>query len=119
MAKRRAEAAREGKENPFGVATVHALHDKMRRKTSASLVTHPLSNHMLDLPEEYLDNISAAATLAVENGFPLYELSASLVVSVETITAQANDIKRLYQQINALKRKGLLTPVAKRMQVAA
>ena len=61
---------------------------------------------MLDFLEGYLDNISAAATQAVANGDPLSELSASLWVSVDTVTAQAKEIKILHQYINALKKKG-------------
>ena len=43
---------------------------------------------MLDSLKGYLDNISAAATQAVAKGGPLAELSASLVISVDTVAAQ-------------------------------
>ena len=61
---------------------------------------------MLYFIEVYLNNIAAAATQAVSNGGPLAELSASLAISVDTVAAQAKDIKRLYEQINDLKNKG-------------
>ena len=61
---------------------------------------------MLDSLEGYIDNIAAAATQVVANIIPLAELFASLVVLVETVAAQAKDIKSLYQNINALKKKG-------------
>ena len=44
----------------------------------------------------------------VANGVPLYELSASLAVLVDTVDAQAKEINSLHQQINALKKKGAM-----------
>ena len=82
----------------------------MRQKAgTSSSVPDPLSNQMLDYLEGYLNNISAAATQAVGNGGPLMEFSVSLAVSVDTVADQAKEIKRLYEHINALKKKGTLT----------
>ena len=61
---------------------------------------------MLDLLEGYLDNIAAAATQTAATGGPLEELAASLAVSVDTVARQKIEIKRLTEQINALKKKG-------------
>ena len=52
---------------------------------------------MLDSLEGYLDNIVAAETWLVANGGPLAELSVSLAVSVDTVSAQSKEIKILYQ----------------------
>ena len=64
---------------------------------------------MVDSLERYLNNIAAAATQAVANGGPLAELSTSLSISVNTVALQAKEIKCLYKQMNALKKKGTLT----------
>ena len=61
---------------------------------------------MMDSLEGYLDNIASAATQTAENGGPLPELSASLDISVDTVARQHQEIKRLSEQINALKKKG-------------
>ena len=61
---------------------------------------------MLDSLEGYFDNIAAAATQAVANGGPLVELSSILAISVDTVAAQSKEIKRIYKQINSLKKKG-------------
>ena len=68
--------------------------------------THQITNQMLDLLEGYLDNIAAAATQMAENGGPLAGLAASLAISVDTVAKQQQDIKRVSEQINALKIKG-------------
>ena len=60
---------------------------------------------MLDSIEGYLYNIAAAATQAVANGGPLAELLAILAISVDTVAAQAKEIKRIYKQINSLKKR--------------
>ena len=60
---------------------------------------------MLDSLEGYLYNIAAAATQTAENGGPLAELAASLAVSIDTVARQQIEIKRLVEQINALKKK--------------
>ena len=61
---------------------------------------------MLDLLEEYLDNIAAAATQTAAIGGLLAELAASLAISVDTAARQQLEIKRLSEQISALKKKG-------------
>ena len=61
---------------------------------------------MLNSIEGYLDNIAAAATKTVANGGPLAELTASLEVSLDTVTRQQLDIKQLTEHINMLKKKG-------------
>ena len=58
---------------------------------------------MLDSLESYLDNIAATATQTVAKGGPLAELSASLAISIDTVARQKQEIKRLYEQINAMK----------------
>ena len=63
---------------------------------------------MLDSLEVYLDNIAAAATKTAANGGPLAELAASLEISVDTVTRQQQEIKRLSEQINTLKKKGTI-----------
>ena len=63
-------------------------------------------HQMLDSIEGYLDNIAAAATQTAANGGPLAELAASMAVSVDTVTSQKLEIKRLNEHINALKKKG-------------
>ena len=65
--------------------------------------TPQLTNKMLDSLEGYLDNISAASTQTVENGGSLAELAASLEMSVDTVARQQQEIKRLSDQISALK----------------
>ena len=61
---------------------------------------------MVDLLVGYLDNISAEATQTAENGGPIAELAASLAISVDNVARQQKEIKRLSEQINALKNKG-------------
>ena len=60
---------------------------------------------MMDSLEGYLDNISAAATQTVAKVGPLVELAASLAISVDTFARQQQEIKRLYEQINDLKKR--------------
>ena len=76
-------------------------HDK--KKTEG---TPQLTNQMLDSLKGYLDNIAEAATQTAANGGPLAELAASLAISVDTVAKQHLEIKRLLEQINALKNKG-------------
>ena len=66
----------------------------------------PLKNQIMDLLEGYLDNIAAAATQTAANRGPLAELAASLEISVDTVARQQQEIKRLSEKINALKKKG-------------
>ena len=61
---------------------------------------------MLDSLEGYLDNAAAAATKTVSKGGPIAELAANLAISVDTIAWQQQEIKCLYKQINALKKRG-------------
>ena len=61
---------------------------------------------MMESLERYFDNISAAATQAAEKGGPLAEVAASLAIPVENVARQQQEIKRLSEQINALKKKG-------------
>ena len=56
--------------------------------------------------EGYLENIAAAATQTVAKGGPLEELEVSLAISVDTVARQQQEIKRLYEHINALKKRG-------------
>ena len=65
-----------------------------------------MSHQMIDSLEGYLDNIAAAAAQTVANGGPLAELAAILAVSVDTVARQQIEIKRLTENINALKNKG-------------
>ena len=88
VAKQRAEAAREGKDKPFGGAAADKTHNHLRKRGNTYLaVPAPLSNQMLDYIEGYLDNIATAATQAVAKGGPLAELSAILAISVDTVSA--------------------------------
>ena len=48
----------------------------------------PLTNHMMDLLEGYLENISEVETKTVAKGGPIAELAASLEVSVDTVARQ-------------------------------
>ena len=68
--------------------------------------TPQLTNQMLDLLEGYLDNIATATTQTTANGGPLAELDASLAISIDTVARQHQEIKRLSDQISALKKKG-------------
>ena len=68
--------------------------------------TPQLTNQMLDLLEGYLDNIAAAATQTAANGGPLDELAASMTISVDTVSRQKQEIKRLSEKLSGLKKKG-------------
>ena len=61
---------------------------------------------MLDSLKGCLDNIAAAATQTFEKGGPLAEVAASLAILVDTVTRQQQEIKRLYGQINTMKKRG-------------
>ena len=116
MAKCRAEASREGEEKPFSGAAADEAHNHLRRRvSSSSAVPASMSNQMLDFLKGYLNNIAAATTQAVENGGPLAEFSVSLAISVDTVAAQSWEIKRLYEHINALKKKRTPTSSSGRM----
>ena len=89
MAKRRAEAAREGEDKPFGGSAANESHDQLhQRGNKNSDVPSPLPNQMLDSFEGYLNNIAVAATQKVAKGVPLAELSASLSILVDTVAVQ-------------------------------
>ena len=91
IAKRRAEAAREGEEKTFGGSALFGaapekLNKQLRRQYHKKTVGNPqLTNQMLDLLEGYLDNISAAATKTASNGGSLAEFAASMAISVDTV----------------------------------
>ena len=102
--KRRAEAAREGEGKPFSGSAVisgsavNETHGQLRRRGhTASAGPDPLTNHMLDSLEGYLDNITVAATQTIAKGGPLAELSASLAISVDTVARQKQEINSLYE----------------------
>ena len=61
---------------------------------------------MMDSLEGYLDNISAASTLTAAKGTPIAELAASLEISADTVARQQQEINRLSEQVNALKKRG-------------
>ena len=89
MAKRRAEAAREGEEKPFGGSAVNTAHGQLRlRQHTTPSGPDPLPNQMLDSLEGYLDNISAAATQTFSKGGSLAELVASLAISINTVARE-------------------------------
>ena len=79
VANRRSEAAQEGEEKPFG-GSVAFERKKIKTQTKIAQLTH----QMIDSLEGYLNNIAAAATKTADQGGPLAELAASLVVSVDT-----------------------------------
>ena len=114
VAKRSAEAAREGDEKSFGGSAIFGAapaNEPLRRqaqKKKAEL--SPITNQMMDSLEGYLDNISAASTKTSANRGPLAELAASLAISVDTVARQQQEIKRLSEQINALKKKVTQAP---------
>ena len=89
MAKRRAEASREGEDKPFVGSVVNNANEQLcRRGNPASDVSAPLPNHMLDSPEGYLNNIATAATQAVIKFGPLAELSVILEISIDIVASQ-------------------------------
>ena len=104
MAKRRAEAAREGEEKPFGGSVViggsavKETNGQLRRRGNiASSGPAPMTNNIMESLEGYLDNIAVAATKTVAKGGPLAELSASLAISVDTVARQKQEINSLYE----------------------
>ena len=111
--KRRAEAAQEVEGEPFfgstvfgGPAEKKTNELQRRRGNTTSAGTSPLTNKIMDLLEGYLDNIAAVATQTVAKGIQLAELAASLEISVDTVARQQQEIKRMYENINALKKRG-------------
>ena len=113
VTKQRAESAREGEEKSFGDSVIFGAapekksNKQLRRKGNKKLAgIAPLTNQMMDSLEGYLDNIDTTATQTAENGGPLAELAASMAISVETVVRQQQEIKRLSEQVNALKKRG-------------
>ena len=97
MAKRGAEADREGEDKPFGGSAVNDAHGQLRQRVhTESAGTAPLPNQMLNSLESYLDNIAAAATQTVAKGGPLAELAAILAISINTVARQQQEINRLH-----------------------
>ena len=93
MAKRRAEASREGEVKPFVVSAVIKMvkktHGQLQRQGhTASVGPALLTNQMLESIEVYLYNIAMAATQTVAKVEPLAELAASLAISVDTVARQ-------------------------------
>ena len=83
VAKRRAEAAWEGEEKPFGGSAIFGSapekkgNEKLRmREHQKTAGPAPLTNQMVDLLEEYLENIATVAMKTAANGGPLAELAA-------------------------------------------
>ena len=89
VAKIQAETAREEEEKPFSGSAVNDTHEKLRRRGhTASSVPYPLPNQMLYFLKGFLNRIAVAATQAFAKGGPLAELSASLVISIDTLAEQ-------------------------------
>ena len=61
---------------------------------------------MMDLLEEYLNTIEAAATQTEYQVGPLTKLENSLAVSVDTVAIQQQEIKRLTVQLQDFTKKG-------------
>ena len=75
VAKRRAEAAQEGEEKPFGGSAIFGsapekkANEPLRRREHQKTAGPALiTNQMMDSLEGYLDNIVVAVTQTVENG---------------------------------------------------
>ena len=54
-----------------------------------------------------MDNISAEAKQIAAKGGPLTELADSLAILVDTAVRQQQEIKRLSEQVDALKKRGM------------
>ena len=67
VAKRQAEAAREGEEKPFGGSALFGVAPAKTQEKTKTEGTPQLTNQMLNSIKEYLDNIAAAATQTAEN----------------------------------------------------
>ena len=109
IAKRRAEAAQEGEEKPFGGSAIFGaapasepLRRQEHQKTAGPAL---LTNQIMDSLEGNLDNIAVAATQTAENRGPLADFAASLAISVDTVARKQQQIKHLSEQINALNNK--------------
>ena len=102
-----------GKKNTLVFPTYLVLHRKRKQTNSyggknikKTAGPAPLTNQMMDSLEGYLDNYSVVATQTAATGGPLAELAASLEISVDTVSRHKQEIKRFYEQINALKKRG-------------
>ena len=96
----RAEVAREEEVKPFGRSAGNDTHEQLRRRQHIThAVPAPLPNHMLVSLEVYLDNIAAAAKKYVTKGGPLG-------ISIDTVTRQKQEIMRLCEHINNMKKRG-------------
>ena len=111
--KRRAKAAQEGEEKPFGSSAVFGFSAETktnkqlrRRRNQTSAGPALLTHQMMDSLEEYLDNITAAATQTAAKEGTTTDLAASLPISVDNVAQQQQEIKSLYKQINDLKKRG-------------
>ena len=78
-----------------------------RRGNTSSAGPVLLKNQMLDSLGGYLENIAASEIKTVAKGGPLTELAASLAISFDTVVPQQQEIKCLYEHINALKKRGM------------
>ena len=112
VAKRCAEADREGEQKPFGGSAIFSaaaekISNKqlLRRLNQTTAGPNLLTNQMMDSLEGYLDNIDVAATQTAANRGPLAELAAGMAISVDTVARQQQEIKRLSKQVNALKKR--------------
>ena len=101
VANRLSEAAREGEEKPFGDFVTFG-GSNIKTQTKGAQLTH----QMMDSLEGYLNNIAAAAKQTADQGGPLAELAASLMVSVDTVARHQHEMKRLTDQVNTFKNKG-------------
>ena len=101
----REEAFRSG-ERPFG-GSAQFGPAPVGEETKPESNTPTMSHQMLDSLEGYPDNIAAAAMQTAATGTPHAELAASLAVSVDTVARQQIEIKRLTENINALRKKGV------------
>ena len=68
--------------------------------------TRPTDKSDARFAREIPRKISAAETQAVAKGGSLAELSRSLAISIDTVSAQQKEIKPLYGHINTMKNKG-------------
>ena len=91
----------------IGGSAVKETNGQLRRRGNiASSGPAPLTNNIMESLEGYLDNIAVAVAQTVAKGGPLAELAASLAVSVGIVARQQQEIKRLYEHINAMKNRG-------------
>ena len=80
VAKRRAEAAREGEEKPFGGSALFGAAPEKTQENKNTEGNPQLTNQIVDSLEGYSEKIAAAATQTAANGCPLAELAAILAI---------------------------------------